>query len=404
MASDIHDTTYYPLAVAPADVWDMEERPVEIQGACGTLLPATRRLESRRQAPARMMNEGSRGLRIDIAVATRKDPATPTKAEIKQFGGAVVKLEPLHHEEPFQANKVIPVGERVTQEGPRELQGEGKDWGNAHAPPRFWLWSAGVAIALALIAALAYHELYLIDRKQVPGRALELVEEAKVDEVEGFEIGGTSEETARSMAAVYAKAKTPEEVMPLIRNAERLSARLKLDWQPWNGPDNWQAELGHTWEVSVKGGICHGLLCGQKPDFSRYGMFFVCEEGSLRIDWEATQGLGDADFATLNRGVGSGGVIRAYLTPETFYSLVFQEAEYAAYKMLAPDRDLVIWGYVKHGTPAETALRKVFEAEKHADAPLLEQAVTLRLAPPPKGAQKNQWLIGEMLHIDWVSP
>ena len=33
-----------------------------------------------------------------------------------------------------------------------------------------------------------------------------------------------------------------------------------------------------------------------------------------------------------------------------------------------------------------------------------EQAVTLRLTTPPAAAQKNQWLIGEMLHIDWVSP
>ncbi|MEI6656401.1 MAG: hypothetical protein WCP45_16685 [Verrucomicrobiota bacterium] len=404
MAPHTHDTPYQSPPLAPVDEWEMEEVLVETQVAGNVELPTRRRLEPRVQARTQAPKESSRGLRIDVALAPRRNSPTPVQVQLKEFGGAVVKLEPLPEEAPFHANKVIAKSDRPEPAAPEELQGEGKNWGKKSHAPQLWLWCIGIAIGVLLVAALTINELFLIDRKKSSARPLELAAEAKVDEVKGFEIGGSSEETARNLAAAYAKAKTPEEVYPIIRHAARLAARLKLDWQPWNAPPNWQPTNEHAWEVSVKGGICHGVLRGQKPDFSRYGLYFVCEGETLQIDWEATQGLGDTDFATLNRGLGSGGVIRAYLTPENFYSLVFPEAEYAAYKMLAPDRSLVIWGYVKLGTPAETALQKVFEAEKHADAPLLEQAVTLRLTPPPKGAQKNQWLIGEMLHIDWVSP
>jgi len=63
-----------------------------------------------------------------------------------------------------------------------------------------------------------------------------------------------------------------------------------------------------------------------------------------------------------------------------------------------------VWGYVKSDDPAAAALLKVFESAKNDGELPTEQAMTLRLTPPPAGAQKNQWLIGEMLHIDWVSP
>ena len=33
-----------------------------------------------------------------------------------------------------------------------------------------------------------------------------------------------------------------------------------------------------------------------------------------------------------------------------------------------------------------------------------ELPMTVILSPPAPGAQKNQWLITEMLHNDWVSP
>ncbi len=316
----------------------------------------------------------------------------------------MVKLEPQHEEGAFQASMVIPAGELTLPEAPQKLQGEGKDWGLAYNTPKLWMWGACLAVAAVLVTALATQELYLMKRKAPRSQPIEVVKEAQIEEVTGFEIGGPSEEVARTMAAAYAQAKTLEEVLPLIRNAPRLAARLKLDWQPWNAPPHWQPAREAMWDVSGKGGIGHGLLHGQKPDFSRYAIYFVCEGESLRIDWEATQGLGDADFSTLVRGVGSGGVTRAFMAPANFYSLIFPESEFRSFKMLAPDREHVLWGYAKLGTPAESALVKAFSADNLPESANAVQPITLRLTPGPKGAQKNQWLIGEMLHIDWVCP
>ncbi|MEI6675648.1 MAG: hypothetical protein WCO57_10760 [Verrucomicrobiota bacterium] len=404
MVPHTHDPTYQIPPLAPTDEWDMEEVLVETRVASGLFLPLVRRQAPRVQAPRRAADESSRGLRIDIAITPRREFPPPAQAHVTEFGGAVVKLEPVHEEAPFHANMVIEHSDLQLPEVPEALQGEGKNWGKGGHTPQLWLWGIGIAIGVLLVTALTIHNSFLIDRKKSSAKPLELAVEAKVDEIKGFEIGGSSEETARNLAAAYAKTKTPEEVLPLIRHAERLAARLKLDWQPWNAPPNWQPAIEHTWEVSVKGGICHGVLRGQKPDFSRYAMYFVCVGQTLQIDWEATQGLGDAKFATLERGVGSGGVIRAYVMPENFYSLIFPESVFRSYKILAPDREQVIWGYVKLGTPAEAAMQKVFETEKLAGKANVELSLTLRLTPCPKGAKKNQWIIGEMLHIDWVSP
>jgi hypothetical protein len=195
-----------------------------------------------------------------------------------------------------------------------------------------------------------------------------------------------------------------DEVLPLIRDADRLAARLKRDWQAWNVPENWQTPFTAEWQVSSQGGRSYGLLAGRKPDFSRFNAYFIRDGEKFLLDWEATQGLGDAAFDTLQRGVGSGGVVRAFVTPENFYSLKFPESEFRSYKVLAPDREQVIWGYVKLGSPEAAALSQVFQTGVILDSANSEQPMTLRILPSPEGSLKNQWIIGEMLHIDWVSP
>ena len=344
------------------------------------------------------------GLRIDFKMAARKEPVTGEQVPIPDGGGEVVRLEQALEEGPFQASKVISKVPQTAPDEPHDLHGEGKDWGKARKHPLRWLVAGGLGVGILVVTALAIQELFLMHRKPPHTAPIEWIEEAPLAEVQGFEIDGASEAEARLLIAAYAKAQTPEEVLPLIRNAARLSPRLKLDWQPWHAPPSWEPARTAAWTVTADGGICHGLMSGWKPDFSRFGVYFVREEGSLRIDWEATQGLGDASFATLQRGLGTGGLIRALVAPENFYSLTFPETEFRSFKVLAPDREQVVWGYVKLSSPEEAALLHVFEASKALETTAAEQAMTLRLTPAPEGSQKNQWIIGEMLHIDWVSP
>ncbi|MCX6877193.1 MAG: hypothetical protein NTW21_25795 [Verrucomicrobia bacterium] len=389
--------------VASIGVWDDAEDHAENGVCAGFFLPGKRVPEARGQAAPHGRNKAQLGLRIDFKMAVRSAATRPVPG--KSFGTEVVKLEPVYDEGPFQANKVISAGQPVVQEERRrDLHGEGKEWGKVCKHPMRWLTVSGAGVGVLLVAALAIHELCLAERQQIQAEPVPLIEETPVEDVTGFEIDGSSEQDARALLADYAKAKTPEEVLPLIRDATRLVRQLKQEWRPQNVPAAWEPPREAAWEVTAQGGKSHGLLSGRMPDFARFCVYFVREGAALKIDWEATQGLGEVSFETLQKGLGSGGVIRTFVSPVDFYSLTFPEAEFRSFKMLSPDREQIVWGYVQRGTPAEAALLKGCESTESLDATLLEQAMTLRMTPGPKGSQKNQWIIGEMLHIDWVSP
>jgi hypothetical protein len=72
--------------------------------------------------------------------------------------------------------------------------------------------------------------------------------------------------------------------------------------------------------------------------------------------------------------------------------------------LAAPDRQQVVWAYVELGSAADTRVMEFFRTGTFLEASNKELPMTVRLAAPPKGAQKNQWLLPEMLHNEWVSP
>ena len=405
MALNFHDPNNHAPPVSAADVWDDAGVPThQAREPGGVKLPSKRALAACGTATCKCGNPEPLGLRIDVPWAGRKALATAEPVTVKQYGGEVVKLEQTLAEGPFQAAKVIPALELTAREEARESQGDSRDWGQTRHHPLRWLVAAGVGVGGVLVAALATQELFLTQKSKTRTPHYEFVEETKIEELKGFELEGPCEADARSLLAAYAKANTAEEVLPLIRDAARLSHRLKQDWQPWQAPANWQPARDAAWLVSSEGGKGHGRLSGRKPNFGPYRAYFVREGDALRLDWEATEGLSAVAFGVLERGIGAGGAIRTYVSPENFYSLRFPETEFRSYKLLAPDREHIVWGYVKLASPAAAALLKVFEPVVSGEDAPTEAQMTLRLSAPATGAQKNQWLIGELLHIDWVSP
>ncbi|KAB2638621.1 MAG: hypothetical protein DVB25_07365 [Verrucomicrobia bacterium] len=405
MSSNLHDPNNHVPPVAASDMWDDgDPLPHQTRDPGGVVLPRRRQQSAPAAATGTPPQMELPGLRINVQAAARQAVANAAAVPVKEYGGEVVRLKQAVAEGPFQAEQVIAPQALGVWQDPRKLQGESTHWGTARQHPLRWLLLAGVGVGAVVVAALATHELLLMPKFKPLSESLELVEEAKIEQMQGFELDGPCEENARSLLAAYAMTSSPEAVLPLIRDAQRLTRRLTQDWQPWQVPADWLPARGATWQVSAADGRSYGCLSGRKPNFAPYRAFFVREGEALRIDWEATEGLGEATFAMLARGRGEGGVIRTYTTPENFYSLVFPESEFRSYKLLAADHEHIVWGYVPLDTPAATMLLKAFEAATNDGLPPTEQAMILRLTPPPTGAQKNQWIIGEMLHIDWVLP
>ena len=410
MTTNLLDPNNHAPPVAAADMWnDVDELPSLTHEPVGVILPNKRERAVPAPSHTGSIDAPPPGLRINVISAARQSTTTAAVSAapavtINEYGGEIVRLEQAQTKGLFQATKAIPAQPLVAVPNTRDLQGEGHDWGRTSPNPLRWLILAGAGVGGVLVAALATQELLLTPKPRAQITCPELVETPPIAQIHGFELDGPCEENARALLATYAKTTSPDAVLPLIRDAPRLTSRLTQDWQPWQVPADWSPNRNATWRVSADGGKSHGCLSGRRPDYTSYQVFFVLEGEALRIDWEATEGLGDSNFSMLTRGRGAGGVIRSYVTPENFYSLVFPETQFRSYKLMAADHEQVVWGYVKLGDSAAAALFKVFESAENDGISATEQAVTLRLTTPPAGAQKNQWLIGEMLHIDWVSP
>ncbi len=405
MAPALHSTPSQARPVSPVDMWDHECVTVENRNPGGLVLPTKREPDARAHGPVHFRNRTEIGMHIDFGTTSRHQPKIHKAAHSDGFDDAVVKLKPQSEAGPFHANNVIPAANPAATERPPRLFGEGKDWGISTTGPMRWLAAGGAGVAVLIVAALAIQELWLMPRKKLPVEPVAVVTaQQPEEEVQGFDPDGLIEQDARALCTAYAMANTPQQVLPIIRNAQRLTKRLQHDWQPWMAPAGWQPARDAEWQVSTEGGVSHGLLHVCKPNFSKSCVYFVREEGSLRIDWEATQGLGDASFETLQKGTGSGGIIRAYVAPANFYSLTFPESQFRSFILFGMDHERVVWGYAKLATPAQSSLEKVFASGAALESDHAQQTITLRLSPGPTGSQKNQWIIGEMLHIGWVSP
>ncbi|MEO0018399.1 MAG: hypothetical protein RLZZ522_1682 [Verrucomicrobiota bacterium] len=395
---DLHsDPHNHAPPVAQGDAW------ADAHGTVADLAPArpARRVKRAIPSPAVVLPSSrtgpDMGIHIDVTLPRRRLAADEPPA-------AVIKLESPTAETPFLAKQTIAAAPQVGAESQRNLQGEGAEWGRQSFLATRWMAFSAVGVVVLIVLALLTQEVWLRDSKAASTAPIVMTQDAAPGEVAGFELDGSSERDARELLATYARATAVGEVLPLIRNGAALADRLKLDWQPWRAPEHWQEPFQAAWAVSDDGGRSHGLLRGIKPDFSKFRVYFVRDGEALMIDWEATQALGDASFETLQKGKGTGGRVRAVAKMDHFFTQDFPEDSFHSFRLQALDEELFVWGYSRIGSPADVGLMRVFEAGVISGEATAEVPITVRLEPGPDDCQKNQWLIGEMLHIDWVSP
>jgi hypothetical protein len=366
------------------------------------------------------------GLRIGTQMRVRHRGPGTTEVDGGDSQTDVVKLECPSPEQPFQASQIIPSpAEPDASAGSRAGHPPWKI--RFHHVPR-WLVGGALGVTSVLAFALVAQERWLREVPEDQAPQVELAdEEALPQQVEGFESTGTSEREARELLETYARARTVAQVLPLVRDHQALETRIARDWQPWGATTSWKGVWAASWELCSEDGRSFGVLVGRRPDFSTYRAYFVRENGALRLDWEATEGQSAASFDLLVRGSGTGGAVRTLVKPDFYYTPTFPENRYQCFKLTSPDRQQVIWAYAEHDGAAASRIMGYFETATFldADGDELQKALrhwrwrnlptrtgeqgnpelpmTLRLAPPPKGAQKNQWLIPEMLHNEWVS-
>lgn len=314
-------------------------------------------------------------------------------------GGDIIhRLRAEDEDEPLPARPMSEVGPALPQvESSRRKRRRGlADWTR-------WMSLATVSLAAAVVVGMTIAGKHRNeDRSDVGGYVFE--PETKLDHDQQFflENAGDLIEEARGMLERYANATTVDEVVPLIRGGERVKDRLERLWGPWGTETHFAAgeEVGNYILDDVKRPAI-GLV-GRKGDFSRFEVVFVREGGSMKLDWEASQGIGEIQIRELQAGSAAGGLVRAVVTLSTFHTADFPESEFHSYQLADAGGDHFIWGFARHGSPVAAA----FEAEFNEGSVLLEKSTevraTMRLAASTGGGKYHE--ITEMLHKGWVSP
>jgi len=213
------------------------------------------------------------------------------------------------------------------------------------------------------------------------------------------------QQEAEQVFRAFASATAVEDILPLVRDWRGVESLVRTNRRPARVSKAWVPPSNTLWSVMDNDGCFFGLLEGFLPDYSAFGAYVVMADKQLFLDWKATTAYGTATFDDLERQQGDPAEIRARIIMSGFFTATFPEAEYQSYQLLSPDNSRTIWGYARRGTAADAALATILQLDGIPETTVVPpQKVTVRLDHGPAGALPNQWLIGEILHKDWITP
>lgn len=391
-------------AVTPDDVWG------DHQGGQRSPRGATLVLPPKKTPPAASAATGRNpeGLRIGSETPRRspEDPANPL--EVRQIDGNVLRLDPeisTALKVPRQINyQALPAAEDLN----RSSRGEGKEWGRVRTHSVRWILGTGLGVASLVVMALLLLPLINDSNAERPrpgqtGLVLDKEEEKMAGIESANDLIGQQAE-AEQLFRGFASASTVADILPLVRDAAAVEPLIRTLHRPALVTKAWLPPDSTRWNVITNDGRPFAMLEGTLPDFSRFSAYCVMSANQLRLDWKATTGYGTATFEELTRSQGDPTEIRARIILSPFYTASYPEAEFQSYQLMSPDESHAIWGYTRRGEAVDGVLGKLFQGGGILESTSEPKKITVRLARGPAGSLPNQWVLAEMLHIDWINP
>ena len=332
------------------------------------------------------------GLRIGTGESKQRADASP--------GQPVHRLGAADEEAPLQAKP-------MSEAGPAEPRVSSREERARRGLARWTGWMA-VATCLAVVAAVA--SLMRAGKGKTPiaastpGYVFEKQQQLDREEEYVLVHSGELIQQAEKLLERYAAATSLEQVLPLVRDPEQVKERMSRLWKPW-GTDPMLAAgekiESFVLEESARPGIS---LKGSKGDFTPFNMVFVLEGEGLKLDWEASHGIGEVQVSELLEGAAAQDrVVRGIIQPTEFYTLAFPESRFRSFRLADAGGDLFIWVYA----PLDSTVASVLKTEFNEGSLLLEKNVqipaTVRLSGTG-GTSGKCYEITEMLHKGWVRP
>lgn len=388
------------------DDWDDAEGFTQDDAVTATVLPP-RRVALDREGLAVAENFPS-GLRLEPNVARRGAGDVRVKLDVQEISSRVFRLE-----QPAPSWSLKAVTPMVFQEkrslepNPDDPRREDHEWGIAH---KFSLkWILGITIGAAAVIILCLALLPQINRSnavqtKTTDNDYTVVEEERVEGIDGLNALLPMQPAAEQIFKAYASATIVDDVIGLLRNPSVVEKTVRKNWRPLGVSRDWVPSQETTWQVLKSNKNAYGLLEGRLPGFSKFSAYFITRGRHLQLDWRATTGFGTATFEELSKNKGDPSEIRGLISRNTFYTAVWTEEAYQCYQLLPPSGETSVWCYARRADAAGNACASLFQSGEILEENSASQKVTLRLEHGPEGALPNQWLIGELLQIDWITP
>lgn len=299
--------------------------------------------------------------------------------------------------------------EAVHRRPRRERQLEEAWQGRARLPWKWWA-CGGVAVAMLLAASVA-SVLALNTARQAssPRPAVSGYELEKVELDERFAFFQEDpiplQAEAVRLLAGYTAARSADEALGWVRDPEQLRGRLQARWKPWPAAPRLERQDALQYAFTDSMNPPFMVLLGKRADHLPFRAYFVRDDGRLRLDWEATEGVCDIPIHELAQTpVVRGAVVRCELKAQPFYTASMPESGFNSFSINSADRQSWVWGYAERDSALDRRLKEALDAGGAIWEAKERERMTLRITSAPGREQPNQFLITDMLHIDWVRP
>jgi hypothetical protein len=270
-----------------------------------------------------------------------------------------------------------------------------------------WIISAGAVVIFIVVGAI------LLSRPAKPeseSPKLTIFSDTKTDKPEKGEIKAKEsldmlidgDDQAKMIFAKYATAKELDDFIDIIYLPDKNRKLISDVWEPLGMASGWEPGDNSTWLVMETGGARYGVLTGVLANSMNFRAVLRQDGDAMKIDWRATTGYSSANYAELKHGKGDAMEIRAILSPGDFHTFSLPEGEFRCYRLTSPDRGENIWAYTKLNSAYDAKLVSQFIPSQLTGEAPREIPVVMVLARGPSQSLPNQWIVSNVVRLNWL--
>ena len=197
------------------------------------------------------------------------------------------------------------------------------------------------------------------------------------------------------LARKFLEAKSPDELLPVIRNPQRAKPRLMRQYPKGRIEPPGLAQFNTSGNL-IFGDSSAVVEVRTRNSETRQLTFVVTPEG-LKIDWESWAGWSEMTWPALLAEVPTQATaFRVVVKRVDYYNFSFSDdTQWQSYGLESLDGEHMIFGYVKRGSAAAEKIHMSSDVEQAA------MIVKIRF-PAQVASSNNQVVIDDVLSNDWL--